>query len=178
MNMKKKFDPFFIFACVILIGILGFFIYFIFNFIIEIIGDISELIKNFSIHTFWAIIFTIVLLLLIIYVVNNWERRDDFFLFIVSILNSPLNYIYEKRKNKLINYRDEVKELTEYIKYFSIIISKGVSNEEFLLFVEKVKDQNELLEKNREKLEKEDSKINLFIQVFFLLCGVVTTLFF
>ena len=175
--MKKKLNPFFLLACILIISILGTFIYFIIEFIIEIIDDISKLIENFNFQTLWAIIMTIAFLWLIIFILKNWGKRDDFFLFVVSILNSPSDYIYEKRKNALINYRNEVKQLSEYIYYFSSLSSKEISSEEFSLFLEKVKLQNEFLEKNRKKLESKDNKINIFIQVLFLLLGILTTLF-
>lgn len=188
--MKKKFNlgdlPYALFLVLIAIGAIAILVDAI-KAIIKIVTDIKEIIKEINdFYSFFIFVFvfilTILFIKLIIYVVNNWGRKDDFFFFIVNILNSPSNYIYEKRKNELINYRNEVKQLTDYIEYFSTITSKEtnkeISNEEFLLFVEKVKAQNEFLEKNRRKLEKEDNKINIFIQVLFLLLGIISTLFF
>jgi len=146
--------------------------------LVVMIREIISFIINFKVEMIVPLLIAIGAVILIFYIVFSWERRDDFFFLIACILNSPSNYFYERRKKQLINYRDEVKELTGYITYFSKINPEEISSDELWLFVDKVSKQNEFLEKNRRKLEKADNKINIFVQIFILICGVITALIF
>ena len=91
------------------------------------------------------------------------------------MLSSPSDYLYKVRKKQLIKYRDEIAELISSIKYFSKI-DETISSTDFWLFVNNVSNQKERLEKNRIFLEKKNNRINWWIQIFFLICGVIISL--
>lgn len=122
-------------------------------------------------------ILSISVTILLIYIIFSWDKRDDFFYFVASILSSPSEYIYKKRKKQLLNYHNEIKELINSIYYFSSIDSKNFSIEDFWKFADDISKQNERLEKNRKSLEKQNDRINIVVQLFILCCGVITSLF-
>ncbi len=122
-------------------------------------------------------IFSFGFVILLIYIILSWDKRDDFFYFVVSILSSPSEYIYKRRKKQLLNYHKEIKELIDSIYYFSSIDSKNFSKEDFWKFADDISKQNERLEKNRKSLEKQNNRINIVVQLFILCCGIITSLF-
>lgn len=162
------------FIILFILGIIGFFYYAIVN-IKYIIVTTIDIVHNFNLVTFVIILVTLAFTSLLTYIIFNWERRDDFFLFIASMLSSPSDYFYKVRKKQLIKYRDEIAELVSSIKYFSKI-DETVSSSDFWLFVNSVSKQKERLEKNRIFLEKKNNRINWWIQIFFLICGVIISL--
>lgn len=144
--------------------------------IIGIIYDLAYIVKLFF-EAPLAALSSISVTVLIFYIVFSWDKRDDFFYFIASILSSPSEYLYKRRKKQLINYRDEIKELRDLIDHIADKDRKDLSGEDFWKLVEATSRQNERLEKNRAGLEKKNDRINLLIQVLILCCGVVTSLF-
>lgn len=174
-NLLKPMKTFIITGVVLVLAIYG--IFTVISKFITMIREIISFIVNFKIEMIVPTILAVFIAALIMYIVWSWDRRDDFFFFIARILNSPSNYFYERKKKQLISYRDEVKQLTDYITYFSNINPEEISSDELWLFADKVSRQNEFLEKNRKKLENTDNKINIFIQIVILVCGVVTALF-
>lgn len=175
-NLLKPMKTFIITGFVLVSAIYG--IYIVISKLIAMIRGIIAFVINFKIEMIVPTILAIFSTALIMHIVWSWDRRDDFFFFIARILNSPSNYFYERKKKQLISYRDEVKQLTDYINYFSNINPEEISSDELWLFADKVSRQNEFLEKNRRKLENADNKINIFIQIVILVCGVVTALIF
>ena len=163
-----------VFIILFILGIVEI-IYSIIDSIKYIIVTTIDIVHDFNLVTFIIILVTLAFTSLLIYIVFNWERRDYFFLFIASMLSSPSDYLYKVRKKQLIKYRDEIAELISSIKYFSKI-DETISSTDFWLFVNNVSNQKERLEKNRIFLEKKNNRINWWIQIFFLICGVIISL--
>lgn len=180
-NKKNKGDIFFnicfaIFMFVWIVPVVSFFI----KAIKELIFDFKDFIKMFCeapVKTTLCFGISILALLIMIHIINSWDKRDDFFYFVASILSSPSEYIYKKRKKQLLNYHNEIKELVDSIYCFSNIDSKKFSKKDFLKFADDISKQNERLEKNRQSLEKQNDRINMVVQVFILCCGIITSLF-
>lgn len=126
---------------VFILGIIGF-IYYAIVCIKDIVVDIIDIIHNFNSFSLIAISISLIFLALLFYIAFNWERRDDFFLFIASILSSPSDYVYKARKKQLIKYRDEIAELINSINYFSDI-DETISADDFWIFVDSVSRQKE-----------------------------------
>ncbi len=180
-NKKNKGDIFFgiCFAVFMLAWIVPAVLFFL-KAIKGLIFDFKDFIKMFCEDPFTTTIcfgISISALLIIIHIINSWDKRDDFFYFVASILSSPSEYIYKKRKKQLLNYHNEVKELVDSIYRFSNIDSNNFSKEDFLKFADDISKQNERLEKNRQSLEKQNDRINMAVQIFILCCGIITSLF-
>lgn len=124
----------------------------------------------------WLSFISVGAVALLICIVRFWDKRDDFFYFVASMLSKPSEYFYNRKKKQLLNYRLEIKKLVASIEYFSQIDSETITKEEFWKFAEDVSKQNERLEKNRVMLERQDNRINFLIQIFILICGVITSL--
>lgn len=182
MKNEKKNDDIFFNICfrIFVLAVMALPVSVIFKGIKKIIIDIIDLIKCFREDPFLAtfcMLTTFIIIYIINYIINNWDKRDDFFYFIASILSSPSEYIYKKKKNKLLNYHNEIRELVDSINYFSNIDSNNFSKKDLLKFEDDVAKQHERLEKNRESLEKQNDKINIIVQIFILCLGIITSLF-
>lgn len=149
--------------------------------IIKLVFDIIDLVNDLSKNSLYEnlenIGFTVFMLFVICFVIFLWDKRDDLFYFIASILSKPSEYFYKKRKKQLINYRNEIRELLDSINYFTNIDSKEISKDDFWKFADDIARQNKRLEQNRKLLEKQDNKFNILIQLFILCCGVFASLF-
>lgn len=143
---------------------------------ISIIYEFVDIAKTFYEEPLVGVIST-GSIILIMYITISWHKKDDFFYFVASILCSPSDYIYKRRKKQLLVYRNEIKELIDSINYFSNIDSKDYTKEDFWKFVDDVTKQNERLEENRKLIEKQNDRINIVIQIFILYCGIITSLF-
>lgn len=177
-NMKKMLGKIKENWAVILFFVFIGFVFWHYLHIKNLLISLADLIVDLVNAPLWVTLFSVGSTILIFYIALNWNKRDDFFYFIASLLSCPSNYIYEKRKKQLLNYCNEIKELRKSIIYFTKIDEDTLSKEDFLKFIDTVSKQNERLEKNRTALEKQNDKINIFVQLFILCCGVITSLLF
>lgn len=184
MTKKLKDIIFKVILVIFTLGIIALIIWFIIYYFIipinEMIIDFVDLGKSFikdPITTTKILLLVLAIIVPLLLIINYWNRRDDFFNFLVHMFCSPYDYFYKKKKKKLLIYRDEIKKLLSYTKHFSNMDLGQILQNEFWIFVEEVLKENERLEKNRKILESKDMRINLWIELFFLVCGVVVALF-
>lgn len=176
MYLKKKRNARDIVLLVLGSGVLAAAIVYLVVIVIKIIIQVAELIKLLLNTPFWVSFISVGAVAVLICIVWFWDKRDDFFYFVAFVLSKPSEYFYNRKKKQLLNYRLEIKELVASIEYFSQIDSETITKEEFWKFAEDVSKQNERLEKNRVMLERQDNRINFLIQIFILICGVITSL--
>ena len=77
-----------VFIILFILGIVEI-IYSIIDSIKYIIVTTIDIVHDFNLVTFIIILVTLAFTSLLIYIVFNWERRDDFFMVIASMLISP-----------------------------------------------------------------------------------------
>lgn len=176
MYLKKKKDVSDIIWFIVIFGVLAAAVGYFAIIVIKIVFQVGDLIKELSNMPWWLSLLVIGTSAVLICIIWFWDKRDDFFYFVASILSKPSEYFYIRKKEQLLNYRSEIKKLVASIEYFSNIDSEKITKEDFWKFAEDVSRQNERLEKNRIMLEQQDNRINIWIQLFILICGVMTSL--
>ena len=176
MYLKKKKDVWEVALFFLVSGVLAAGVINVVVMLIKLIIQLVDLIKSLLNTPLWVNLIAIGTTTIMICIACYWNKRDDFFYFVASMLSKPSEYFYNRKKKQLLNYRLEIKKLVASIEYFSQIDSETITKEEFWKFADDVSKQNERLEKNRVMLERQDNRINFLIQIFILICGVITSL--
>jgi len=124
----------------------------IFSTFYNIISGIVYFIKNFSINllveTFITLFFTALIIGITFLIVYLWTKRDDIFMNIIITLMKPYFYVYEQRKNKLQEYRDDLLDLYNCVNKLSNENHKDIPQ----------KDIDQLFEKSYQLNEKYNHK--------------------
>lgn len=158
MTKKLKDIIFKVILVIFTLGIIALIIWFIIYYFIipinEMIIDFVDLGKSFikdPITTTKILLLVLAIIVPLLLIINYWDRRDDFFNFLVHMFCSPYDYYYIKKE--LLIYRDEIKKLLSYTKHFSNMDLGQILQNEFWIFVEEVLKQNERLEKTEKYLK-------------------------
>lgn len=186
--MKKKIKHIIMMILIIISFFYGIYVFLkcMISLIFDIKSDIMYFVKNLNeellLQIFQIILLFIIIMGIIVFILFCLYKKDDIFIYITIILTIPMLpylYIKEKRKDELINYRCEIKELIDCVNYFSDENLKTISKDEFYyMFIEKVNEQNERLHNIKKKIDKRYNIFNIIIQIFILFCGILSSLLF